>query len=370
MATKRDYYEVLGVAKDASQGDIKRAYRKLARRHHPDLNPGSKESEDKFKELQQAYEILSKEDKRRAYDSYGSSPFQRGGAGQRGANPEHPGGYSQQYSPHEVNLEDLFGGGFDDIFRDPAAPQKRGRDIEYQIEIDFETAIRGGSRDISLTREAMCGVCAGTGVNPGGAAKTCPQCKGSGRLNFTGIFGIGKACNACSGTGKSPDPCRNCGAKGRIPQSETISVRIPSGVDSGSKIRVPGKGQEAASSVGDLYLRIKVSPHPIFDREDGDIYVELPVTFYEAALGAQIQVPTIDGAAVVVTIPSGVQNGTKLRLRGKGAPNIKTKERGDQYVLVKIVMPEHLSESAKRKFEELQKASSYNPREFLEKYMR
>ncbi|HWP91481.1 MAG TPA: DnaJ C-terminal domain-containing protein [Thermodesulfobacteriota bacterium] len=313
MATNKDYYKTLGVSRNATTEDIKKAYRKLARRYHPDLNPGNKEAEEKFKEIQEAYDVLSKEDKRRMYDTYGSAGFQPGWANQRTwtwpeGSPE--GGF-------RFSFGDMGGfSGLDDIFseifgaREPTGRPRRSRDIEYEIEIDFETAIKGGVRDIKLSRETA----------------------------------------------------------DRKMVTETISVKIPPGVDDGSRIRVAGKGEIGGrGNSGDLYLRVKVRPHPIFIRRQDDIYVEVPITFYEAVLGAQINVPTIDGSATV-TIPPGVQNGTKLRLKGKGVPNIKSRERGDEYVVVKIVMPEHVSENAKRSFEELARTAPYNPRTHLEKY--
>src|SRR5579875_2013437 len=312
MAPKRDYYEVLGVKKNASKEDIKKAYRKLARRYHPDLNPGNKEAEEKFKEVQEAYSILSNDEKRKAYDTFGTAEPQPGpGAGrttwrwQEGS----PEGFQFNFgdlSGLEDILGDIFGAG------EGARGRGRGRNIEYQIEIDFETAIKGGTRDISITRDI-----------------------------------------------------------GGKPFTETISVKIPAGVDNGSRIRVPGKGGEArkGGNAGDLYLTVKVRPHPIFRREQNDIYVELPITVYEAALGARISVPTVDGTAVV-TVPPGIQSGTKLRLRAKGVPHLRDGERGDQYVVVKIVLPEQMSESVKKKFEDLARTIPYNPRLYLEKYLR
>jgi molecular chaperone DnaJ len=365
MAPKRDYYEVLGVKRDASKEEIKKAYRKLARRYHPDLNPGNKEAEEKFKEIQEAYSVLSDDEKRKVYDMYGSSEFQPGTDRTTWRWQEgRPGGF-------EFSFDDI--PGFEDIFSDifgtreaARGRSRRGRDIEYQIEIDFDTAIKGGTRDITISRETNCTVCNGSGVRPGAAAKTCPKCKGSGKGSFTGLFNILRSCDMCGGTGRiSTEPCQSCNGNGIRVSTETISVRIPAGVDNGSRIRVPGKGE----GTGDLYLRVKVRPHPIFQREQDDVYVEVPITVYEAALGARISVPTIDGTALV-TIPPGTQSGTKLRLRGKGVPHLKDGGRGDLYVVTKIVLPEQMSESAKKKFEELGKTSPYNPRIHLEKYMR
>ncbi|HEX3033509.1 MAG TPA: DnaJ C-terminal domain-containing protein [Thermodesulfobacteriota bacterium] len=314
MAARRDYYEVLGVNKNASKDEIKKAYRKLARRYHPDLNPG-KEAEEKFKEIQEAYEVLSNDEKRKNYDMFGTA----GGFG--------PGGdrttwRRQEGSPEGFEFSFGTGGfpGFEDIFEDifgniggaGGRRGRRGRDVEYQIEIDFETAIKGGARNINIPRPA-------------------------------------------SGGGTS---------------TETLSVKIPPGVKDGSRIRIQGKGDPGRTGTpGDLYFRVKVTPHPVFKREEDDLYVEVPITIYEAALGADVSVPTVDGTAVV-KVPPKTQSGTKLRLKGKGAPNPKNGGRGDQYVILKIVIPDSISEDAKKKFEELKREIPYNPRIHLEKYLR
>lgn len=330
MATK-DYYKLLGISKTATKDEIKKAYRNLARKYHPDHNPDNKEAEEKFKEIQEAHEVLSDDEKRKAYDMFGSAEFQPGGRTTWRRAGEQPGGYEYNYSSNDFpGFEDIFkdifgfGGGarrgrarggesFRDIFSNVGrseAPSK-GRDLEYQIEVDFMTAIKGGVRDISISRQR------------------------NGQVN-----------------------------------TEKLSVKIPAGVDNGSKIRVQGKGENTArGKKGDLYLRIKVKPHPLFRRQKDDIYVEVPVTVYEAALGKNIDVPTIDGTAKV-SIPKGVQNGTKLRLKGKGVQNVKTKRRGDQYVEVRIAMPDNIDESERRKYEELEESSPYNPRSDLNKYMK
>ena len=336
MAEVKDYYQILGITKNASQDDIKKAYRNLARKYHPDFNPDDKKAEEKFKEIQEAHEVLSDEEKRKTYDMFGSAEFRPGGqttwrrAGDTGGQS-----YNYTYSANDFpGFEDIFkdifgfGGGnprsgrtsgrgargdtFRDIFSNYTSKEKpaKSKDLEYQIEIDFDTAIRGGVRDITISRQ---------------------------KLNKV--------------------------------NSEKLSVKIPAGVSTGSKIRVQGKGESSGrGSKGDLYLRIKVKPHPIFKRKRDDIYLELPITVYEAALGKRVDVPTIDGAAKV-SIPSGVQNGTKLRLKGKGVQNLKTKARGDQYVEVKIVMPENIEESDKEIFEKLAESNPYDPREKFSKYM-
>jgi len=329
MTSTKDYYKILGVSKTSTKDEIKKAYRKLARKYHPDHNPDDKTAEEKFKEVQEANEVLSDDDKRKAYDMFGSAEFRPGGRTTWRRAGEQQGGYEYSYSSSDFpGFEDIFkdifgfGGGvrqgrsrgdsFRDIFSNTAreAPRK-GRDLEYQIEIDFDTAIRGGVRDISISRQ------------------------------------------------------RN----GQV-TTEKLSVKIPAGVDNGSKIRIQGKGESTARGTkGDLYLRIKVKPHSLFKRKNDDIYVEVPVSIYEAALGENIDVPTIDGTAKV-SIPKGVQSGTKLRLKGKGVPNLKTKRRGDQYVEVKIVMPDKIDEKERKKFQELADSNPYNPRAGLNKYMK
>jgi len=331
MAAARDYYQILGVSKNASKEEIKKAYRSLARKYHPDLNPDDKGTEEKFKELQEAHEVLSDEEKRKTYDMFGSAEFRPGGqttwkrAGDPGGGNYQYTYSSQDFPGFEGIFKDIFGfggagrgpgRGSGDAFRDIFSSTSRGKaakgkDLEYQIEIDFDTAIKGGVRDITISRQKLNNV-----------------------------------------------------------STEKLSVKIPPGVATGSKIRVQGKGDSGGrGDKGDLYLRIRVKPHPIFKRKQDDIYLELPVTFYEAALGKQVEVPTIDGMARV-SIPSGVQNGIKLRLKGKGVQNIKSKARGDQYVVVKIVMPDNISESDKEIFEKLAESTPYDPRTKFSKYMK
>ncbi len=334
MAAARDYYKILGVSKNASKEDIKKAYRSLARKYHPDLNPDDKMAEEKFKELQEAHEVLSDEEKRKTYDMFGSAEFRPGGqtTWRRAGDP---GGSSYQYtysSKDFPGFEDIFkdifgfrgdprarrgagrgtGGAFRDIFSYASREKPtKGKNLEYQIEIDFNTAIKGGVRDISISRQKLNKVI-----------------------------------------------------------TEKLSVKIPAGVATGSKIRVQGKGESGGKGdKGDLYLRIRVKPHPIFKRKQDDIYLELPITYYEAALGKQVDVPTIDGTAKV-SIPSGVQNGTKLRLKGKGVQNVKTKARGNQYVEIKIVMPDNIKESDKEIFEKLAESNPYDPRTKFSRYMK
>jgi len=334
MASVKDYYKILGVSKNATKDEIKKAYRSLARKYHPDHNPDNKESEEKFKEVQEAHEVLSDEEKRKTYDMFGSAEFRPGGQ-TTWRKAGDPGGKNYQYtysSQDFTGFEDIFkdifgfggdprarrstggrsGGGFRDIFSQATREKPvKGKDLEYQIEIDFNTAIKGGVRDITISRQKL------NNVN-----------------------------------------------------TEKLSVKIPPGVSTGSRIRVQGKGESSGrGDQGDLFLRIKVKPHPIFKRRGDDIHLELPITFYEAALGKQVDIPTIDGTANL-SIPSGVQSGAKLRLKGKGVPNIKSKKRGDQYVVVKVVMPDNIKDSDKKIFEELAESNPYDPRTKFSKYMK
>ncbi len=326
----KDYYKILGIDKNASKDDIKKAYRKLARKYHPDHNPDDKKAEEKFKEIQEANEILSDDDKKSKYDMLRSSDYRPGGYRRPGGpyGPGRPGGPQYDMSGADISgLEDIFKDIFGSTANDGRTSKSRGdafkdifgfggkyspgsaRNLEYQIEIDFETAIKGGVRDITINRQK----------------------------------------------------------EGKV-TTEKISVKIPAGVDNGSKIRVQGKGETGRGKRGDLFLRIKVKPHPIYRREKDNIYMNLPITYYEAILGGKVEVPTLDGTATV-TIPPGVQSGSKLRLKGKGVKNVKTKKKGNQYVVVEIVMPNKISEINKKMLEELAESDPYNPRAILKKYM-
>ncbi len=334
MAAVKDYYKILGVSKNATKDEIKKAYRNLARKYHPDHNPDDKSAEEKFKEVQEAHEVLSDDEKRKTYDMFGSAEFRPGGQTTwRRAGDPGGGSYQYTYSAQDFpGFEDIFkdifgfgseprtrrarsrgtGDAFRDIFGYGSREQPvKGKDLEYQIEVDFDTAIKGGVRDITINREKLGDV-----------------------------------------------------------TTEKLSVKIPPGVSTGSRIRVQGKGESGTrGDQGDLYLKIKVKPHSIFRRRQDDIYLELPITIYEAALGKRVDVPTIDGTAKVA-IPPGVQNGTKLRLKGKGVQNLKSKHRGDQYVEVKIVMPDNIDDKDKEIYEELAKANPYDPRKELSRYMK
>ena len=379
MATtsKQDYYDLLGVAKKASAKDIRTAFRKLARKYHPDLNPGDKSSEEKFKQLQEAYDVLSDSKKRQMYDQYGfySDNIPPGG----------PGGGPQQDS-EGVNFDFGgfdFGGGsgaqgstssFRDLFsqffpgRRGAAEEPEhepGGDLEYQIEIDFWDAVRGAVKKLTITRLDTCDTCHGTGAI--GSAQTCPTCHGSGTIQqAAGKMKFNVPCTRCGGTGKIRKVCPTCSGEGRLRRTETIDVRIPAGVASGSRVRVPGKGNAGTMGAppGDLYLRVDVKPHDFFERRGDDLYTKVPVTVTEATLGAKVEVPTIDGRSLV-RIPPATNSGKTLRLKEKGVPSARNGSRGDQYVEIQVIVPQPTDERVRNLMKELETIAPDDPRKDL-----
>jgi molecular chaperone DnaJ len=366
MMHKRDYYEVLGVARGASEKEIKRAYRRLARKYHPDVNPNNKSAEAKFKEVTEAYEILSDPAKRRQYDQFGHQTF---GAGHEGAYP--PGGGPAGF---DFTQFDLGGpGGIEDLFSDLLGRRGRttqtgpakGEDLHYSIDLNFEDAVRGLSTEIGLERYATCPTCQGTGVGVGGKLQTCAACGGSGRARAgRGLFGGHQACPRCRGTGKLPTtPCGSCKGEGAVLRTERISVKIPPGVENGSNIRVQGKGHSGRGGgpPGDLYIVTRVRPHPYFERKGDNLYCEVPISVTEAALGAKIDVPTVDGKASM-RIPPETGSGKIFRLRGMGVPHLKGSGRGDQFVTVKIVLPRNLDARSQELFRELGRVRPEDPR--------
>jgi molecular chaperone DnaJ len=380
MATtaKQDYYELLGVARNAAVKDIRAAYRKLARKYHPDLNPGDKSAEEKFKQIQEAYEVLSDTKKRQVYDQFGFNQPGQGGAPPPGAGY----GYSES-APDDVHFDfggfDFGGGGagggtsfrdlFSQVFRGQnaarqATEREPGSDLEFQIEITFAEAMRGAVKKLSITRLDVCSVCHGAGVQPGDE-KVCPTCGGTGQVTqVSGKMRFQIACSRCGGTGRLHTMCKNCGGEGRVPRVESLDVRIPPGAQTGSRVRVAGRGNAGVHGgpPGDLYIVMKVEPHPFFERRGDDLYTMVPITVTEASLGAKVEVPTIDGRAQV-RIPPATNSGKKLRLREKGAPSIRQPgKRGDQIVEVQIVVPKPEDERVRNLLKELAKVDPEDPR--------
>ncbi|MHB1418923.1 MAG: molecular chaperone DnaJ [Bacillota bacterium] len=349
--SKRDYYEVLGLSRDATEADIKKAYRKLARQYHPDVNSEDKSAEEKFKEVKDAYEVLSDADKRASYDHYGHAGTDNNGQGGFGNAGADFGGFGDIFDM-------FFGGGAGAQKRGP----QKGNDIRYNMEMAFEEAAFGLESDIKVPRTESCPTCSGSGSEPGTHPTTCPGCKGNGEVRVTqstpfGHFQTIKPCQQCHGEGKIINtPCKECRGQGRVRRVRTIHVKIPAGVDSDSRLRVTGEGESGirGGPPGDLYVFIDVKPHRFFERQGSDVYCEMPVSFAQAALGDEIPVATLDGD-VKLKIPEGTQTGTMFRLKGKGIPRLRGFGRGDQHVKVKVVTPTTLTEKQKallKQFEE------------------
>jgi molecular chaperone DnaJ len=378
--TKQDYYELLGVARKASVKDIRAAYRKLARKYHPDLNPGDKSAEEKFKQIQEAYEVLSDSKKRQMYDQFGFNTPGPGGAPPPGAGY---GAGGQENVHFDFGGFDFGGGGagagaggsasfrdlFSQFFRSANAAQgeqehEAGVDLEYQIDIAFAEAMHGTVKKLSFTRLDVCNICHGTGAATGDE-KGCPTCGGSGQVTqVSGKMRFQITCSRCGGTGKLRTVCRTCGGEGRVPRVETLDVRIPPGAQTGSRVRVAGRGNAGLNGgpTGDLYIIIRVQPHPFFDRRGDDLYTVVPISVPEASLGAKVEVPTIDGRAQV-RIPPGTNSGKKLRLREKGAPSARhAGKRGDQIVEVQIVVPKPEDERVRNLMRDLGKLDQEDPR--------
>src|SRR6266516_7513182 len=344
---KRDYYEVLGLEKNAGAEEIKKAYRKLAVKYHPDKNP-DKLAEDQFKELGEAYEVLSDPQKRAAYDQYGHAAFDRRSFGR--------GGF---HDPFEI-FREVFGGGsiFEDLFgggrSDPSQPQ-RGDDLRYDLELSFEEAAHGCEKEISVTKAERCDTCDGSGAEAGSRAKTCPACGGRGQvISSRGIFSIAQTCPQCQGAGRVIEkPCKTCRGTGRRELTSKIKLRIPAGVDTGSRLRSSGNGEAGprGGPSGDLYVVLHVRPHEIFQRDGDDLLCEVPVNFVQAALGAEIEVPALDGKTSI-RVPPGTQPGAMFRLKGKGVKNIQGYGHGDLHVRINVEVPTHLSPAQKGKLEE------------------
>lgn len=381
---KKDYYQILGVKKDAKADEIKKAYRRLARKYHPDVNPNDKAAEDKFKEVQEAYDILSDEKKRKTFDKFGyyndnldpDSPFGAGAAAGGGAPGFDFSGFdfssssSQGGSSFRDIFSDLFGGsgaGARTAPEPPKAMPKKGRDIEIPLALSFEESFNGLTTNLTVNRSEQCSRCQGAG-DTGGPVVTCTTCKGTGQIPRTGgRLQFAQECPDCGGTGRRRTPCSLCNGKGTTPKTEQVKVRIPAGVDTGSRVRIPKKGHggRLGAEPGDLFIVTNVGKHPFFTRKGDNIYVTVPVSVPEAALGAKIEVPTVEGKAQL-KIPAGTESGQKFRLRERGFPSLRNPNlRGDQFVEVKITLPRILSEETKELLRQFEKINAENPRKAM-----
>ncbi len=352
--TKRDYYEVLGVNRDAGDDEIKKAYRKLAMKFHPDRNPDSKEAEGKFKECKEAYEVLSDGNKRAQYDQFGHAGLDPSAGGGQGF-----GNFADAFSDI---FGDIFGGGGrrTNIYR--------GADLRYNLEISLEDAARGTESKIRIPTMEVCGTCEGTGAKPGTQASTCSMCGGQGQVRMQqGFFSIQQTCPTCHGSGKTiANPCGSCHGAGRIKQHKTLSVKIPPGVDDGDRIRLAGEGEDGINGgpAGDLYVMIQLKEHPIFKRDHDDLHCEMPISFTIAALGGEIEIPTLDGHAKI-KIAEETQTGKVFRLRGKGIKGVRSQQYGDLYCHVVLETPVNLTSRQKellREFDAIGQGENNNPR--------
>lgn len=353
MSAGRDYYEILGVARDADAATIKTAFRKLAMKLHPDQNPGCKVSEDKFKEIGEAYAVLSDPEKRAAYDRYGRAAFQGGPGGQGPFGGAGAADFSDIFN-------EIFGGGFEDMFargggRARTGPQ-RGADLRYDVEITLEHAFRGMEREIVVPRAQSCEPCSGSGSEGNAPLEQCRTCNGVGQVRASqGMFRIVRTCPACHGRGQSiKSPCKSCGGRGQVQKERTLSVKIPPGVEDGTRIRLSGEGDMGGRGgpPGDLYLFLSVKPHSLFERDGPDLYCRAPTPMCKAALGGEIEVPTIDGDRAKVTIPAGAQTGRRFRIKGKGMSHLRGKDRGDLHVELLVETPVNLTAKQRKLLEE------------------
>jgi molecular chaperone DnaJ len=364
----RDLYEVLGVSKTASQDEIKKAYRKLARKYHPDKNPGDTEAEERFKEVQGAYDVLSDSEKRKQYDQVGPRIFSGAGA-PRGGNYQWSGNIDDL-----GDLSDLFGGIFDNLGGRRTASARtrqrgeRGRDVEVVVSVSFEDSLKGLTTKIPVELETACSVCKGTGAEPGTSPKICPECRGRGVVSDNqGLFAFSTPCPRCGGNGTVIEqPCHKCKGSGRERRTKRYTVKIPAGVKDGTQIRLKGKGEAgyAGGPPGDLIVTTRVAPSPLFQRKGSDLIIDVPVTYAEAALGATVEIPTPDGR-ISLKVPPGSQDGKLLKVKGRGAPKLNGGGKGDLLARLRVVVPTKLTKAEREALENLQKVSRENPRERL-----
>jgi molecular chaperone DnaJ len=371
----RDFYETLGVKKGATKDEVKKAYRRMARKHHPDVNPNDPQAEQRFKDVSEAYQVLSDDSKRQQYDQFGHSAYTGGGAGQSYGGGRGPGGFD-----YSGGFDFGGGGGFSDVFeslfgggrgrggrrgRTQAYGPQRGQDTYANMAITFDEAFHGVAKDISLETADTCSTCKGTGSKPGTSPTPCSMCGGSGQVSAgRGMFNIPQSCPQCGGAGKiNASPCAQCGGQGARPVVKRLSVKIPAGVDNGSKIRLTGKGSHGRQGgpAGDLYIVTSVGAHKLFERKGSNLHCEIPITIVEATLGTRLEVPTPEGKSSI-KIPPGTDSGTTFRLRGKGFPSLQGRGRGDLYVKVKVVTPKNVQDKERTLLEDFARLHPEDPR--------
>ncbi len=355
VMAKRDYYEVLGVARNASEAELKTAFRKLAMQHHPDRNPGDKDCEHRFKEANEAYEVLKDADKRAAYDRFGHAAFEHG---MGGAGPGFGSDFASTFADIFDDLVGMGGGR-----RGRGSGRERGKDLQYSMEISLEEAFRGKTAQIRIPTPVTCETCSGTGAKAGTKPKTCPTCSGQGKIRHAqGFFTLERTCPACQGRGQVIEsPCVSCSGSGRVPRERTLSVNIPAGVEEGTRIRLSGEGEAGVRGgpAGDLYIFLSIGAHPLFQRDGADLHCRATISMATAALGGEFEVPTVDGSKTRVRVPEGTQSGRRLRLAGKGMPVLRSRQTGDMYVQIVVETPQNLTKKQKQLLAEFDKLSSH-----------
>jgi len=354
--SKADYYELLGVARSCTEAELKSAFRKAAMQHHPDRNPGDKDAEVKFKEINEAYQALSDKEKRAAYDRFGHAAFEQGGGGAGGF-----GGDGFASSMSDI-FDDLFGGFGGGRARGGGNGRERGSDLRYNMEINLDDAFNGKTATIKVPTSIACEACAGSGAKAGSKPKTCGTCAGHGRVRAQqGFFAIERTCPTCAGRGQVIDnPCASCSGAGRVTRDRSLSVNIPAGVEDGTRIRLSGEGEAGmrGGPSGDLYIFLSIKPHPFFQRDGADLFCQVPISMVKASLGGEVTVRTLDGSESVVKIPEGTQSGRQFKLRGKGMPVLRSREVGDLHIQARVETPQNLTKRQRELLAEFEAESS------------
>ncbi len=351
-STKKDYYELLGLDRNASADEIKKAYRKAALKYHPDRNPGNDEAEERFKECSEAYEVLSDPQKKQLYDSYGHDGVKSSFGGHD---------FRWENFSHANDFQDIFGSIFDDLFGGRSQQPSRGRDLLYNLDISLKEAYTGLEKEIEIKRNEACENCKGTGAKPGTNRQVCPNCRGTGQQRFQqGFFTFAQTCGQCQGSGSIiAHPCDKCKGKGLTPKTKTIKIKIPAGIDSGMRMVLRGEGEAGTNGTpaGDLYVEINVQQHNLFTRREADLICDIPISFSQASLGAEIEIPSLEGNTVKLKIPAGTQSHQVLRLKGKGMPGVRSSRHGDMHIRVIVQVPQKLSARQKELLEEFAQIS-------------